>query len=278
MALTLAQQSNLRRHLDMPVGGRALISTASGTLANGNAGYRYLDQWGQLEWRMNNLNADEEARLLGQPCGLVSLTGSPVTAGIVFQLQFSGGGLVSPVTISYTSSSSDNQLSVCSAISNAVNQNATLIAAGFVAFNQYTFQPLVAVIPLPQMGFENITLGVTSFTLTVLSNTNPQLVVNLQGQLLAPSAPVSDLTNPTTVIWGYLPIADWLEGAVPGATRNLDTSKADTWFTRIDEVDAREDLYERWKQRMGDFLFGKGAWTGPSGKPGGSYQLKGSII
>ena len=63
MPLTTSQKVNIRRHLGFPVAGLPLISPAGGTLASGNAGYRFLQAYGQLEFRMNNLDGAEEASL-----------------------------------------------------------------------------------------------------------------------------------------------------------------------------------------------------------------------
>lgn len=275
MPLTDAQKTNLRRHLDVPVAGRSLQSTAAGTLANANAGYRYLDAWGQLEYRMNQLNPDEESRLLGQPAGLVGIAGvNTITIGTTFQLQISGGGLGSPVTVSYTSVAGDTFLTVLTNLAGAINQNATLVAAGFYAFNPWTFQSANSIVPLPTMGIENTTAGVASFTLTVLSSTNPMLTALQQGLLLPPYAVTDDSTIPVTTVYGYLPICDALEAAIFGATNNLDTSRADVWYPRMDEPEVRTKLYRQACQHMADFLFGKGAWRGPMGAPSLGYRSR----
>ena len=288
MPLTDPQKTNLRRHLQVPVAGLPLISPAGGTMASGNAGYRYFDAWGQLEFRMNNLNADEEARLLGQTFGSFALTGPAVVGGTTFSIQVSGGGLAAPVTISYTSVATDTQITVMANLAALINGNANLLAAGFMCFNPYGYgafsqtkaggaQTGNPAVPLAQIGILNKTPGVTSFALAVPGSTVPQIIAPMQGQLLAPQATMSLVTNPPTVLNGYLPICDWLEGAIAGATMNLDTSRADVWYPRMDEVEAREDLYKLWTKRLGDFLFGKDAWTGPRGAPGGSYQIKGCV-
>jgi hypothetical protein len=52
MALTDAQKVDVRRHCGFPV---------YGSEAGSNAGYRFFQQYGYLEFRMNNLTSDEEA-------------------------------------------------------------------------------------------------------------------------------------------------------------------------------------------------------------------------
>jgi hypothetical protein len=278
VALTDPQKTNIRRHLGVPVAGQLALSTPSGTLADGNAGYRYFDAWGQLEYRMNRLNPDEEARLLGYSVGILGLAGPTVySAGVTFSFTITSTGAAwSPATISYTTVNEDTNISVLTALSQAINQTAALTAAGFYANNAYIFQPSGVTIPLPQM--EIVNSAQLTFGVTVTSTTNPMLIAYQQGVLLSPSFTASITTQPPTVIYGYSNICDWLEGAWPGATQNLDTARADSWYSfAMFEQDERERLYNKWCMHMADFLFGKGAWTGPAGKPGGSYTLRGSI-
>ena len=54
MALTDAQKVDVRRHCGFPV---------YGSEAGSNAGYRYFQQYGMLEFRMSNLTAAEETVL-----------------------------------------------------------------------------------------------------------------------------------------------------------------------------------------------------------------------
>lgn len=54
MALTDAQKADVRRHCGYPVFGSEIGS---------NAGYRYFQAYGMLEFRMNNLRPEEETVL-----------------------------------------------------------------------------------------------------------------------------------------------------------------------------------------------------------------------
>jgi hypothetical protein len=291
LPLTEAQKVNIRRHLGFPVAGLPLISPAGGTLGSGNAGYRFLQAYGQLEFRLNNLAGPEEASLTGEPTGIFALIGPAVTPGVTFQVIFSGGGLVSPVTISYTSVSGDTQSAVVANLASRVNNNATLQAAGFIALNPFGQGPMSQnqgqpqtilgnqqtgnpAIPIAQVEILLIAPGVTSFTMTCSSSGTPSLVTLMQGQQVPPTSTVSLVTNPSTVLWGYLPICDWLEGAVAGSTQNLDTSRADVWYPRMDEVEERNKLYDYWRRRMYLFMFDDGSSSlGPrSGGIGGGYS------
>ena len=226
--------------------------------------------------------------------GLVALVGPAVTSGIVFTIVFSGGGLGSPVTITYTSILGDSQAKVVAQLASAINQNSTLNAAGFLALNPFGQGPFSQnqpqpqtiaggsqtgnpAIPLAQVEIMNITPGVTSFTMAPSSTGAPSLVCPMQGQQMPPSATVSLVTNPSTVLWGFLPICDWLFGAIAGTTQNLDTAKADVWIPRADEIEARTKLYDYWRTKMYQFLFDDGTSDlGPrSGGIGGGYSSRG---
>jgi len=45
-----------------------------------------------------------------------------------------------------------------------------------------------------------------------------------------------------------------LESAIGGASDNLDTEKADVWTARKDELEVREQLYNRWRKKLSQFL------------------------
>jgi hypothetical protein len=292
MPLNEAQKVNIRRHLGFPVAGLPLVSPSGGTLASGNMGYRFLQAYGQLEFRMNNISGPEEAALTGVPTGIVALVGPAVSsAGLVYTVTISGGGLGSPVEVSYTTVSTDTQASVVANLASLVNRNTTLQTAGFVAINPFGFGPFSQsqpqtvlgggqtgnpAIPIAQMEVVNEIPGVTSFVLATASSGSPSLTVLMQGQQMPPSATVSLVTNPATTLWGFLPICDWLDGAVPGTTQNLDTAKADVWIPRQDEIEARTKLYDYWRVKMYQFLFDDGnSDLGPrSGGIGGGYSRR----
>ena len=100
--LTFAQKSNIRRHLDYPVAGLLSASAAGGSLASAFVGYRFLQTYGRLEWKLNNLNPDEEARLTGLAYGAVALVGPQPNPGDQIGITLSGGGLSTPQTITAT--------------------------------------------------------------------------------------------------------------------------------------------------------------------------------
>ena len=253
MALTIAQKSGIRRHLGYPAIGLLRVSPVGGTLASAAAGWRFFEAFGFLEYKMNNLNPDEEARLIGAAMGGVALTGPQPDLGDVLSVTFAGGGLVSPVTVSTTAPAPnpnvDNRVTLINGIAGQVSINETLQNASFFAAAPYGTGPVSQnAVAIAEVG---ITCP-TPFTLTCSGTgaTAPQ--VTATGGFLSPSAQLAGTRGPT--LWGYLPILDGLESAYAGASSNLDTAKADVWSARLNELGQRTSLYEVWVDKMSDFL------------------------
>jgi len=243
MPLTLAQKSDVRRHLGYPVIGLP----NNQQLGSGNAGYRFFAVWGQLEYRLNNLNADEEARLTGYAYGALALIGNNPNPGDTISVTFTGGGLAAPVTLTATAQPGDtpliflNRLAALGA-TNPQLQNAQYRAVTPFQSGIYSY----AQTPLPEIAFTNpagFTMS-TSFT----GATAPQVTAN--GALLPPSASLDGINT----IWGYLPILNGLENALLGTSQNLDTAKADVWTARANELGQRRSMYIGWTRHLSNYL------------------------
>lgn len=252
MALTAAQKSNVRRHLKYPVAGLDRISPAGGTLAQGAVGYRFFQNYGFLEYKMNNLNPDEEARLTGMAYGAVALAGPQPNAGDTITAVFSGGPLVSPVTVTAVMppdnpQGNDGRITLINALTAAANRNATLQTARIIALSPYGTgaysQNSVAV---PEVGF----VSPVNFALTCSGTGNVAPQLTAEGVQLDPSTSLDGVNT----VWGYIPILNGLEGAYASASQNLDTIKADVWSGRSNESGQRRSLYENWVQFLSDYL------------------------
>src|ERR1700722_8606779 len=99
MPLIEQYKSDIRRYLGYPVVGLYNQSPAGGSLANLNSGYRYFESYGQLEYRMNQLKPDEEARVTGQIYGAIGFANSntPIQSGTVITVNITSS-LFSPNT------------------------------------------------------------------------------------------------------------------------------------------------------------------------------------
>jgi hypothetical protein len=253
VALTLTQRSSCRRHLGYPVVGLPVLNPAGGSFYDGAVGYRWNQSYAFLEWKMNTLNPDEEARLTGNAYGSVLVQGN-TTSGDTINLVISGGPLTGSIALAVTAGSSDTALTLAVAIANAVNQNSILASSGFFAVapygsGPYNYRPNLA--PLSEVAIENS----VPFSLVVSSTGSTSAALTTNGAQLFPSIVLSNpLTNVRTQYWGYLGILDALEMALASASDDLDTLKADVWTARHDEIEQRETLYKHWRLRLSHFL------------------------
>lgn len=252
MALTTAQKSDVRRHLKFPVAGLLRISPAGGTLAQGAVGYRFLQAYGFLEYKMNNLNPDEEARLTGLAYGAIALTGPQPNPGDTLSGTFSGGGLVSPVTVTATAPAdnpqgNDARITLINLFAAAAGSNATLQAASMIVLSPYgTGSYSQNAVAVPEVGINCPSV----FTLAAVGTGLVVPQITATGALLPPVTSLDGVTN----TYGYLPILNGLEGAYLSTSQNLDTIQADVWKGRVNEAGQRRSLYENFVQQMADFL------------------------
>lgn len=252
MPLTIAQKSDIRRHLGYPVAGLARNSVAGGTLASGSIGYRWLQAYAFMEYKLNNLNPDEEARVTGYAYGGLAFNGPQPTPGDVVTVVISGGSLVSPVTLTVTVGplvpSIDNRITVVNQLAAAGGSNAALQAANILVLSPYgTGSYSENSVPFPEVSFT----CPTSFSISATGSgtTYPQITAN--GQLLPPYAVLFDNTAP---VYGYIPILNGLESGYLGSAVNLDTKEAGPWKSRHNEQGQRMSLLETYRRQLADFL------------------------
>ena len=252
MPLTEIQKSGVRRHLGYPVIGLLRTSPGGGTLGAASAGWRYNEAYGFLEYKLNNLNPDEEARLNGTAYGSVILVGPQPQLGDTFSVTFTGGGLSTPQTIRATAyaanSSYDNRINVVNALAGQVSLSTPMQAAGYQSAAPYGTGPFSQnAVAIPEVGFTNA----APFTLTCAGSGSSAPQVSGSGGLLPPSVQLSTRGTP---IYGYVPILDALETAYGGASQNLDTAAADVWKGRMNELGQRRALYETWVDMLSQYL------------------------
>ncbi len=254
MPLSIAQKSGIRRHLGYPTVGIAVTNAAGGSLMDGSIGYRYFQAYAFMEYKLDNFNPDEEARITGNAYGSILVQGN-TQPGDTITVTLSNGPLTNPVSVTYTAGSSDTALSMAVGVANLVNQNAALLSAGFYAVAPYGTGPYAyrpGGIPLAAMSV----LGTQSYTFAAAATGSTSAAVTSNGAILTPRAVLTDpFTNQVTQIYGYLPILDALETGAVGTSEDLDTLKADVWSARQDELEEREKLYKFWRMRLSKFMF-----------------------
>jgi hypothetical protein len=252
MALTLAQKSDVRRHLKYPVMGNIMVSPGGGQFAQGFQGYRFFQAYGTLEWKMTNLAPDEEARLLGLAYGAVALVGPQPNPGDTISVTLSGGPIGSPQTITAVAGpaipNTDMRLPLVLSLAAAINRNTVLQAAGVISLAPYGTGPYAMnAVPVPELSIT----AVSSFTIATAGSGILVPTITANGILLSPS---TTLDGGNTTLWGFLPICNGLENAYFTTSDNLDTRKADVWTANPNEGGQRRSLYENQVQLMADFL------------------------
>lgn len=253
MALSIAAKSAIRRHLNFPVIGlsRTSPNPNGGTLMSAAAGYRYHQAYGFLEYKLNNLNPDEEARLVGGGYAGIALVGLPPNPGDTLTVVFSGGNIPSPVTITVTAGvpppGYNAQLQVISELASAIATNAILQTALVYAIAPYgTGAWALSQIPFPECAMSSP----VAFSIAASGTGNIAPEITATGAVLPPFTSLDGVTT----INGYIPILDGLEGAYYSTSQNLDTSVADVWTARASELASRMSLYKTTVGQLSDFL------------------------
>lgn len=260
MALTIVQKSNLRRHLKYGVAGLIITSPAGGVLASGFVGYRFFQAYGTLEFRMNNLNPDEEARVTGSALAAAALVGPQPNPGDTVSVTLSGGPIASPQTLTATAgaplANTDMRLPLVLDLAAACGRNTVLQAAGVRGVAPYGTGPFSQnAVPVPEVAFS----APSAFTITTAGSGVLFPQITAPGQLLPPFCSLDGRTT----IYGYLPILDGLEAAWLGTSQNLDTKQADVWHARANEAGQRKSLYETYLAQFADYL---GLWSNKDAK------------
>lgn len=259
MTLWLWEQASVVRHLGYPVQGLNQNAPAGGSLAYGNAGYRFFESYGPLLYRLTQLAPNEESRLTGAAYGAVGFTGLDPVPGDQVSITISGGNIPGTLTKSVTVPSFAPGLppwSLLTVSANLASQFASdpaFNSAGFIAIADYGAGPYTqAARPNPMVSFRS-PMGVNNFALSVGSTGLTS------GQIVAPPNPLSPFisfrrTGQNNCIFGFLPILDYLEGAYGGATIDLGIMQANNVTMRMDELEQRDNLYEKYRQKLSAWL------------------------
>lgn len=275
------QKAQIRRHMGYPAIGNPVNSpAAAGTLSTGFQGFRFFNVYGQLEYKMNWLSATEEAILVGLSFGAVVVTQAPnstIISGLDLALRIINGD--ADETVTYTTVDGDTIYSASLGLANTIMSNAALIASGVNAvsplstgaFSQAA-KPPATVQPFPGVAIQSV----SPFQL-VLTQVDTPLLAAIQAGSGQPQQPILDLEDGNTYS-GYLQILNVLDTRIGTSSDNLDTSKADVWTARADEVPARVGLYNIWRQKMADFL-GQPLWEDtPYARGGAAMSRDGGMV
>ena len=287
MSLTYQQKSDIRRHLKYPVVGLFRTSPLGVGFASGFIGFRFTQVSGLLEYRLNNLMPDEEARIVGSAYGSVVLQGIPV-AGDVVTITITQLPAVTTQTMSYTVTALDNLVTITQGLVNKILQNILLLQNQFQAVSPEGIGPFAQF--SPQLANPNLINSGLLFGTPALQVTNPnpfQITVSVANQIMSTLGAFievdgsmlspSSVLDPTTGLtyFGYVPILNFLEGSVGASVDDLDTRKADVWTSRPDEVEEKVRLYNYWSMLLADFM---GVPINPMSGGGGSNRITLGVV
>jgi hypothetical protein len=248
--LTQQQKVAIRRHLGLPFAGTA----QAGRLF----GWRFEIHVEDLEYRMNNMQPDEEQLLTGVSMGSFKLSGRPTVGDLLAYT-------IDAVTVDYAVRSADFEvppnpinpsdssvlysIALNSAI--AINANATLAAAGYSAvgappadqFSPAYMPPYFAELLITGPGASAIALSSAATGTTNLVTDNPGSVCPI----------IATFTNPVSyaqsTLYGLIAVCDYLANSMTQAGLSLwlksatGAGGAGVAF-RGDEVRARRGLYK----------------------------------
>jgi len=271
MPLSMAQMSNVTRHLRYPVLGMFRINVSGQSMATATAvSYRYTQSYGMLLWRLNNLTSNEECRITGNAYGSILFVGPTPNVGDTSLITISGGGLSAPVVLTLVATEQLIQqaqprggvqqalvaqyfnanvgLGLAAQVAFLVATNPALVAAGFVSNAPYGTGPYTQqAIPVPEV---NITNPVP-FTISVQNSGLMAAQVQSDGSLLTPVITPNSVNN---AVYGYLPILDFLETAYGNSTDILQIDRADVFTARKTVLAETLSLYQTWVQRLAEFM------------------------
>lgn len=251
--------SDVLRHLGYPVHGLYQNAPAGGALAFGDIGFRFFGAPGSLLYRLNQLSPVEEAKITGQATGAVFFTGLNPRTGDSMTITLNASNLLAPIVVTVIVPATGlgqrpwSLAQVAAQIAQAFTLQPAFIAAGFYAIADYGVGPFSnAQVPVPVCSI-NAQVGVTTFTLTVTytGTTVPQTYTTN-----CPPSPFIAFKSAGTLnkIYGYIPILNYLEGAYGGATIDLSLSRSNEVFLRMDELDVRDEQYNKYVDKFSYFI------------------------
>lgn len=233
-------KSRIRVHMGVPVLGVQNSGFAQG--------YRYMQEAGLLEYRMNNLQPVEEAQLTGWPIANIQITGTPqVGDRVSFQVN-------SLSTYVYTVQSSDLLStdilgSIAANAATGINQTyfGNPVAAAYVPSLKTPYP--TASTPWAAIILQGVSSA--SFFVTVGATGHTTPIVTVNGASVPPSY---TFTDDGETINGYVAILDYLEGVIARPSDLAKFSKADVVNFRANEIGYRRAIYREWQGMLSRFL------------------------
>ncbi|MDE2099950.1 MAG: hypothetical protein KGL39_22040 [Patescibacteria group bacterium] len=242
MQLLEQDKARTRLHMGIPVAGIQDSGSASG--------YRFFEQVGNLEYRLNNLQPWEYGRIVGSPTAAVMISATPAVGNTITVTV----GNLSPFTYTLTLNDLAQVDPVFSACENLVAAFNQANVASYFASTQPTVYWPVTQKPFQgpsvwQMAF--VSTGQTAFTVAVSTTGTLVGTVTAQGSAIMPTVTFQEGNVTTT---GYLAILDYLQAKVANSSDLAKFSKTDVVTMRYDELGYRESIYKNWRQKLADYI------------------------
>lgn len=236
------------RHLGYP----ALAVNRSATASPGQVrNYVINTTLYQLQDRLKELDASDEAKLSGACVGVITLTGQDPSVGNSVSVVISGSSdFVGSQTLTATASARNTKFDLASALVSDLVGNQTLVGAGFIPGGAFQGESVLN----PNQNPSFILRAPDPFTLSATSSGLTTAFASLQGSRVYPYATVSKNPNGSAnIIYGYIPMLNYLESAIAGVSGNADVAKAGD-YVRGRELRERKELQEIWKNKLSAFL------------------------
>lgn len=202
-----------------------------------------------LDSRLEEMTVVGEAILTGACIGSVAIVGLDPSAGDTITLIVTSTDLQAPVTVSAEAAEGDDKFTFGTKLTAALAQNAQLAGAGFAAGGPYQGSAVFDKNLNPQVELK----AFNPFALTVAFSGSVAASVTSQGVQVEPSVVVEKQLGQSVTRWGYLPILNWLQGAIGAVTQNSAVAKAGT-YVRGQELKERRELMAYWRTDLSNFL------------------------
>lgn len=205
----------------------------------------------QLQDRLAEMDAADEAKLTGACVGVITLTGQDPNVGNTVSVTISGSPDFSDSqTLVITAVEGNKKLDVASKLIAELCGNQTLVGAGFIPGGAYQGSSVLN----PNFNPSFILRAQNPFTLSATSSGLTTAFVSLQGARVYPYAQLPSNTGGSQgTTYGYIQILNALEGNIAGVGVNADVAKAGE-YVRGRELKERSLLQEIWKNKLSSFL------------------------
>lgn len=232
-------RSDARRHLGGMVAPRPSAVNGLGTGFGLKVSH-------SIEIALNNLRPIDEARVSGEFVGSVGVSGVEPHQADEISISIFSETINPSRDITIAAVLGDSRVSLLRRLEGAVNADPVLRGSGVRALVCLPLGVSEADAPFAEL----VIYSASDYSLDASGTGVIAPFVSLVPDRVDP---IVDLGNGVK-LYGYVPILNYLEGAIGGVSANLDTRSADVWQGNPREFENRKQLYNYWADRFADFL------------------------